>query len=127
MCESNLLMMLIFSDPLANPAIANIQLYPRTPDPAVQDSRLTVELLDAAATLATPSTDPLVLRTPLAQGPCGGLPTLPSFRYRVRFNDAPGWAAAHAGSPVLETPAFDDITICWQPASGPRVLAWGNP
>ena len=75
---------------------------------------LAVDLMDAAGT---------GLLAPLTQGaPLGQ--EIGRFRYRVSFqNDLQNFP----GNPVLETPCFDDITLAWQPVTGPRILSWERP
>lgn len=87
---------------------------PRLVDPALQASRIDVALVDEAASTVLAS---------LVQGAACHL-TLSSFRYRVRFVPA---LTDPLNEGVLETPFFDDITFCFQPAEGPRVMAWERP
>jgi len=89
---------------------------PRLIDARLLDSRLELDLLDEAGGLSDAP------RPPLTQG--GSLSrSLRRFRYRVAFRNT---MADPDNQGVLETPFLDDITFAWQPADGPRVLAWGE-
>ncbi len=90
-------------------------LDPRLP---VTAARLELELLDASGTSVL---QPLGPGSPIDR-------TLSTFRYRVNFKVRPVDPSTGLvdvlNQPVLETPFLDDITFAWQPASGPRLLAW---
>ncbi len=86
---------------------------PRQLDPRLVGAALEMELLDGNG-------DPLVPPRILAQvAPLGD--AMSAYRYRATFRTN---LADPLNDPVLETPFLDDITLCWQPVSGPRVLSW---
>ncbi len=90
--------------------------FPRLKDARLSRARLEVALLEGAGTLTSPELQALDRPGGTALGR-----NLQGFRYRVRFvcQVPDPW-----DDPVLETPFLDDITFAWQPASGPRILAW---
>lgn len=92
---------------------------PRVIDPVLLDDPATgprtwfeVELVSTFA--------PVTVLQKLGYGDDIGL-TTKALRYRVHLKTA---LEDPVDQPLLETPYFDDITFFWQPASGPRVLAW---
>ncbi len=87
----------------------------RVLDPLLLDSAVELDLLDSAGSFTSA---PLQA---LTQGGAIGR-TLDGFRYRATFKPN----LADLSDPVLESPFLDDVTFAWQPASGPRVLAWSE-
>ncbi len=84
-------------------------------DERLRNSTVELELLDSAGSFSSTPLQGLV------QGGRIGR-TLDGFRYRATFKPN----LADLSDPVLESPFLDDVTFAWQPASGPRVLAWGE-
>ncbi len=95
--------------------IAGNAIVDRLPDSRLLNSAVELELLDSAGNFTSA---PLQA---LTQGGTIGR-TLDAFRYRVTFKPN----LPSLSDPVLESPFFDDVTFAWQPASGPRVLVWGE-
>ncbi len=46
-------------------------------------------------------------------------------RAHVVFRRVTGSATVTANTPILDSPVFDDLTLVYGPASGPRVMGWG--
>ncbi len=91
------------------------QAVDRLLDTRLSNSAVELELLDSAGSFTSA---PLQA---LTQGGAIGR-TLDSFRYRVTFKPN----LPSLSDPVLESPFLDDVTFAWQPASGPRILAWSD-
>ncbi len=87
-------------------------------DASLLDADLEVSLLPAAGTLVSAPVQVLSQGTRIDR-------IFNGFRYRVTFKPTPNWLAAdRPNKPVLETPFLDDVSIAWQPLSGPRIRAW---
>ncbi len=83
-------------------------------DARLSNSAVELELLDSAGSFTSAPLQALTQGGPIGR-------TLDAFRYRVTFKPN----LPSLSDPVLESPFLDDVTFAWQPASGPRVLAWG--